>query len=279
MSVSVLSTKLSLAEVTTPGPFRGSPFTLGLLCVVVAAAGAAVGAVFGSSAEQRIDEQRRVYSLSTQGELLRSRRTEEAKHQLEKDKYAAELEQLDRTGVLQEARDMAAAEKLGLPLALEKDLARMSGDDARRVLAALVREGRRNGLDPFFIAAVIHVETHFDPYATSGVGARGLMQLMPATAIDLAHKRGYRLDPKQLFNPVVNIELGAMYLKYLVDRFGDARSALIAYNAGPTIARHAHLSAGVRAYPRNVLAQYERLTWLASKGTSANPMATATASR
>jgi soluble lytic murein transglycosylase-like protein len=266
------SAQLSMVQVGSPGPFRGSPVTLGLLCVLAAAAGAGVGAIFGSHAEQRIDEQRRATSLAEHAATLRNHRDEQQEMQ-------AQLDELERIGVLQEARDLEEADELGLPRALEQDLLRMSGDDGRRVLAALVREGRRNGLDPLFLAAVIRVETHFDPYARSNAGARGLMQLMPATAVELASRRGFRVTAGQLYNPVLNIELGAAYLRNLIERFGDARSALIAYNAGPSLVRNAHLSPGVRAYPRNVLAQYARLSWQARKSAEGSPATLATAAR
>jgi soluble lytic murein transglycosylase len=267
----------SASAVAVGGPeFQGSPITLGVLCLLAAAAGAAVGAIAGSSAEQRASEQHETTSIAAHAAALRVEHRHEEALKATLQERDEQLEALGRVGVLQEAKDLEEAEKLGLPEALQPDLARLTGDDGRRVLAALAREGRRNGLDPVLLAAVIRVETHFDPYAMSSVGARGLMQLMPATAIDMAHRRGFRVSAKQLFNPVVNIELGSAYLKELIDRFGDVRSALIAYNAGPTIARHRHISPSVRAYPRNVLAEYQRLAWLARKAEAGGAAAVAT---
>ena len=257
-----------------PRGFRGPPALLAVLCLMAAGAGAAIGAMAGSSSRDRAAEDGVANTVAARAATLQLRNTLESRYQA---RHAELMDELGRAGLLQETQDLAEANKLGLARVLEADLARLPGDDGRRVLAALVREGHRNGLDPLLIAAVIRVETHFDPYAMSGVGARGLMQLMPATAIDLAHKRGQRLEAKQLFNAVVNIELGAAYLKYLIDRFGDVRSALIAYNAGPSVARARNLTAGVRAYPRNVLAQYDRLTWQVRKG--ANQASSAVAAR
>src|SRR5262249_36918271 len=113
-------------------------------------------------------------------------------------------------------------------------------------------------------AAVIQVESHFDPFAVSSVGARGLMQLMPPTAQWLVSKDAspVRIRPTHLFNPVLNIELGTTYLAQLMKRFdGDLTRPLIAYNAGPSVARP--LQHGSRSwrrlsvYPRNVLAAYK----------------------
>ncbi len=163
----------------------------------------------------------------------------------------------------QELADLQEAERIGLGR-LMKDSTAIWGEERPRVMATIVRESRRNGLDPALVAAVIQVESHFDPFAVSSVGARGLMQLMPPTAQWLLEKDSSpaRIRPSHLFNPVLNIELGTSYLAHLMARFdGDLYRALIAYNAGPSIARSLqHGSKSWRrlsAYPRNVLAAYK----------------------
>ena len=86
---------------------------------------------------------------------------------------------------------------------------------------------RRHGLNPSLLAAVAHVESRFDPRAVSNRGARGLMQLMPATG------KRYGLRPADLFDPEKNLDAGARFLRQLADRFGDDLSlVLAAYNAG-----------------------------------------------
>ena len=263
--------------VSTPSFKIGSPVTLGVLCLVAASLGAMLGAVLGSKAEQDVVVAEQAASTAAEQATIKHHLAVSTRLEQQLADRNEQLKSLSKVGVLQEANDVDEAGTIGLTRALTADLARMPPDDGRRILAALVREARENGLDPIFLAALIRVETHFDPYATSHVGAMGLMQLMPATAAEVAHKKGIRFSSRQLFNPTVNIQLGSAYIKTLINRFGDVRTALIAYNAGPSLARHAHLSAGVRAYPRNVLAEYERLTMHAHRGTS--PVSNAIAAR
>lgn len=84
----------------------------------------------------------------------------------------------------------------------------------------------RYGLDPAVLHGLIQQESGFDPGATSGAGAVGLTQLMPATAASLGVT-----DPR---DPAQSIEGGARYLSQMMARFGgDTTKALAAYNAGP----------------------------------------------
>jgi hypothetical protein len=86
---------------------------------------------------------------------------------------------------------------------------------------------KRHGLDPELVAAVVRAESAFDVRAVSSKGARGLMQLMPATA------RRFGLRGDDVFDAAANVEAGAGYLGWLLDRFdGDLSLALAAYNAG-----------------------------------------------
>lgn len=86
---------------------------------------------------------------------------------------------------------------------------------------------RRHALNPALVAAVVRAESAFDPRAVSHKGARGLMQLMPATA------RRFGLGEHEIFDPAKNLEAGSRYLSWLLERFGDDLvQALAAYNAG-----------------------------------------------
>jgi soluble lytic murein transglycosylase len=92
----------------------------------------------------------------------------------------------------------------------------------------------RHGLDPLFVAAVVREESSFYPRAVSRAGARGLMQLMPATAAPMAAQRGLAFDSGGLLDePAPNLEMGAAFLAGLLQEFSDPRLALAAYNAGP----------------------------------------------
>lgn len=89
----------------------------------------------------------------------------------------------------------------------------------------IFRAGVREGVDPRFIHAVIQQESKYSSDATSPAGARGLMQLMPATA-----KRFHCDDPK---DEACNVRAGTKYLAWLLKRFdGDVKLALAGYNAG-----------------------------------------------
>jgi soluble lytic murein transglycosylase-like protein len=86
----------------------------------------------------------------------------------------------------------------------------------------------RHSINPHLVAALIHVESAFNPKAVSSAGAYGLMQLLPETARRFGVKK-----KKDLFDPKKNLEAGVRYLKWLADRFGgDAEKMLAAYNAG-----------------------------------------------
>jgi soluble lytic murein transglycosylase-like protein len=93
------------------------------------------------------------------------------------------------------------------------------------VRPAFVAAARATGLPLALLAAVASVESRMDQQARSSAGARGLMQVMPATAAEL------RLDPTQVES---NVLAGARYLQLMIDRYSSTDLALAAYNAGPT---------------------------------------------
>jgi soluble lytic murein transglycosylase len=100
--------------------------------------------------------------------------------------------------------------------------------------STIVRGHARNyNLNPALLAAVIDEESKFRADAKSSAGAIGLMQLLPATAKGIAiHTGGSKFVVSDLYNPEINVRYGAWYLHHLLQRYGDERLALAAYNAG-----------------------------------------------
>ena len=91
--------------------------------------------------------------------------------------------------------------------------------------ALIDREAKKQNLDASFVSALIRAESNYEPRAVSRKGARGLMQLMPATA--------KRLSVRKPFDPASNVRGGVQYLRELVDRYGQRPDlVLAAYNAG-----------------------------------------------
>ena len=112
-------------------------------------------------------------------------------------------------------------------VAVARDLAanelwrRAAGQYADVIAAA----ADRNGLDRALLAAVAKIESNFNPYAVSPKGACGILQLMPATV--------KRFGVRNVFDVNQNVDAGARYLRWLVDRFeGKVELALAGYNAG-----------------------------------------------
>ena len=98
----------------------------------------------------------------------------------------------------------------------------------------IVRGHARNyDLDPALLAAVIYQESKFKADAKSSSGAIGLMQLLPDTAKGIAlHTGGSRFEVTDLYDPEINVRYGAWYLRRLLRKYHDERTALAAYNAG-----------------------------------------------
>jgi len=99
-----------------------------------------------------------------------------------------------------------------------------------------------HGLDPTLILALITIESRFDPYATSSVGAQGLMQIMPFWKKELGSKND------NLYDVATNIRYGCAILKHYLKRYKTTRKALAAYNG----------SKGRDKYPNKVLSQIQR---------------------
>lgn len=115
----------------------------------------------------------------------------------------------------------------------------------------------RERLEPSLLRALIRVESNFNHKATSRVGAKGLMQIMPFTAAELGNKKA--LDAR---NPRANILAGTHYLRTLINQFqGDVKLAIAAYNAGPNAVikyRGVPPYAETRSYVVKVMDEWKR---------------------
>ena len=146
---------------------------------------------------------------------------------------------------------------------LRQNARSLSSEEVERTARVLVREAQARGFDPGLVLAIIEIESRFDAFAVSTVGAIGLMQLMPATGAYLAERHGVDWQGvRTLFDPAANVLLGVAYLEELRDHFAELSTALAAYNYGPSaIRRRVRTGVPVPArYARAVLAAWERST-------------------
>ena len=102
-------------------------------------------------------------------------------------------------------------------------------EEMPKVLRSMVDVISQNhGVDPALVRAVMKTESNFNRWAVSNKGARGLMQLIPAT--------GARYGVRDFFDPQQNVEGGVQYLKFLLEKFnGNLDLSLAAYNAGENL--------------------------------------------
>ena len=113
----------------------------------------------------------------------------------------------------------------------EVDMAQRFPTPFRQEVSTRARE---IGLDPAYVYGLIRQESRFITDARSGVGAAGLMQIMPATARWTAKRIGLVYTPALIADRETNLRLGTAYLKLVLDDFGGSQAlAAAAYNAGP----------------------------------------------
>lgn len=90
----------------------------------------------------------------------------------------------------------------------------------------------KHNISPQIIASIINTESSFNKNAISPKGAVGLMQLLPTTAKWLCEIQNIPYKYPDLFLPEININLGTYYIKYLINKFKNLNTAIVAYNAG-----------------------------------------------
>lgn len=141
--------------------------------------------------------------------------------------------------------------------------------DPEKLTHTLIREGNRNKIDPLLLLAIIAQESSTNPNAIGRHGEIGLMQIKPATAEWIADRRGFTIPSRaDLFDPCINVRLGAAYLAYLSERFPTSkRGFLKAYNLGPS----GWLKKRTTNYHHRVLRHYEDLLFNFSRTGPPNP--------
>ena len=96
----------------------------------------------------------------------------------------------------------------------------------------ILNYSQKYNLKPELVASLIYAESKFDANAISNKGAKGLMQIMPQTAMWICIKLNEEYKEENLFDADYNIKLGTYYLSYLSEKFEDVVVILCAYNAG-----------------------------------------------
>lgn len=124
--------------------------------------------------------------------------------------------------------------------------------DIKADIKAIINEAaERYRLSPLLIESIIKVESNYNSRAVSGKGAMGLMQLMPGTAREIGVTKP--------FDPYQNIIGGSFYYRLMLNRFGDHRKALWAYNCGPGCVENGYIPGETKEYVKNVVRVYKDL--------------------
>ncbi|MDO8518610.1 MAG: lytic transglycosylase domain-containing protein [Deltaproteobacteria bacterium] len=120
---------------------------------------------------------------------------------------------------------------------LEAEGEHLTKEEKQEIASEILQISEKHRIDPLLVMAMMHVESRFDPWAASGAGALGLLQIKPIVMREMADElqigpQGYlRLLTSREFN----IRVGVTYFSMLQKKFkGDTAKALMAYNRGPT---------------------------------------------
>lgn len=125
---------------------------------------------------------------------------------------------------------------------------RVSGTAVTPVVTAAQQVGRSVGVDPLLIIAVMAIESRFNPFAESAMGAQGLMQVIPRFHVDKLEEGE---DRSAFLDPETNIRVGALILKESIGRAGSVMGGLQRYNGNP--------GDPAMAYANKVMAEKQRL--------------------
>ena len=139
----------------------------------------------------------------------------------------------------------------------------LSSENVECLTRIITEESERYNFSPLLIAAIIATESSFRIRAISSKGCIGLMQIRPATGEGAAKQMGIEwYGPSTLYDPQKNVRIGVFYLRKMLDRFGDLKTALTAYNSGPTITAKRLKSkiALAERYPDRVMGYYKKFS-------------------
>lgn len=134
---------------------------------------------------------------------------------------------------------------------------RVASDAIEQLVSGAFDAGRKVGVDPLLILAVMAVESKFNPIAESGMGAKGLMQVIPRYHKDKLVEHG---GPDAVLDPMTNILVGARILKEYTRRAGSLKAGLQLYSGGlsDTSGQYAQKVMGELDRLRQTLHRYER---------------------
>ena len=137
----------------------------------------------------------------------------------------------------------------------------LNDNEKAQISKFILKQSKKYGYDPLFLTALIITESSFNHRAKSKVGALGLMQIRLRTGKALATEANMKWRGKHtLYHPENNIALGSYYLSKLIKRFGNMKTALEAYNHGPTrTARHLRRGKRTKKYSGKVFAIYAQI--------------------
>lgn len=129
-------------------------------------------------------------------------------------------------------------EKLQILQVIEDFQIGFADDDKAQLVNVISDECDKYDYDPMFLMALILTESSFKKGQVSSAGARGLMQIRPFVGKSLADKIGVDWDGAEtLFEPDLNIQMGALHLFEMILKFKDVRQAIVSYNLGESALR------------------------------------------
>lgn len=124
----------------------------------------------------------------------------------------------------------------------------------------IIKYSKEYNVDPALLSALIYTESHFNPEATSRVGARGLTQIMPATAVGIAQKLGDS-SVGDLYDPETSIRYGAFYIGEKIEWYqNNVEAALAGYNGGGAAAERYLATRSLAGLPEETQGYVQKVT-------------------